>query len=485
MKRGITVVALATTLSAVLGLALLAVGAAPAVAAPGASLSVTARVSGAARAAESAAPPGLVVPRGLRPQPIGSNVNSDVCQNLSSQPPAPTSPTFPTTTLWAEQALNFTKAWPVTEGAGVTAAVVDSGVDWNSQLAGRLSGIDLTGTGPEDCAGHGTLVAGLIGAADQQKSNGNPFYGVAPAASILSVKVTVGSSSPGSAGTNTLAQGIYDAAFLGAQVISISIQVSDPTPLLADAVQYAISRNAVIVAAGGNDNAPGCNSDPQTCQGPFYPASYPGVLSVGALNTDGTLGDFSDARSNVRVTAPGVEIWSTAPGGYTEDQGTSFATPFVSGVAALIIASHPGISEQAVINRIVDTADGNDGPGTGAGMINPYDAVTALTLPGAPPAAGNPVSVSRALPPDTVARDTAIWVTVGSLGGALLLVIATVVIRQGRRRRWRARPAATPGVASAGPAPPGPGQEPAAVPAGPGSPSALDDDSSDIFSERW
>jgi membrane-anchored mycosin MYCP len=489
MKR-ITIAALGAALSTVLGLAMLAVGVAPAIAAPGASLSGLARVSGAARAAEPAAKPSAkssskpkpaappqVAPDGERPVTIGSNVDSSDCGPGGGSTQQLTNTKLPTSTPWAEQALNFRSVWPITEGAGVTVAVVDSGVDYSPQLRGKVKGFDLTGTALDDCVPHGTLVAGIIAASDET-GTGNPFYGVAPAANILSIKVTASQQDTNSNATALLARGIVDAAALGARVINVSITSGGggalPAAQLVDAVRYAQSRNAVIVASGGNDNQPG-----QPAHGPFYPAALPGVLSVGALNTDGTLASFSDQLSNVQVTAPGTSIVSTSPNGYYIDNGTSFATAFVSGVAALIIAEHPEFTEQEVIDRIVDTADGNTGPGTGAGMVNPLQAVTALALGGGTKVAGlprQPVSVSRVAPQDPATRSASIGITLGSLGGVALLVAGSIVTRQGRRRRWR--PGTVTGArtaAAAGPAPPGP-ESSGAPPAG-----GFDD----IFGERW
>jgi type VII secretion-associated serine protease mycosin len=362
---------------------------------------------------------------------------------------------------WAQNALNFEAAWqPGNSGSGVTVAVVDSGVSvdsgvpGNSQLAGKVDGIDLTNTVPTDCDGHGTGVAGII-AASNQISEGNAFAGVAPAARILSVKVTVGEGFSTTSGTADLAQGIIDAAVLGAKVISVSVQGGN-SATLANAVAFAESKGAVIVAAGGNDDQPG---QPKT--GPYYPASYPGVLSVGSLDPDGSLDQLSDQHSNVRVTAPGADITSLTPGGFNNQlTGTSFATPFVAGVAALVIASHPQLSAQEVIARIVDTADGSTGPGTGAGMVNPLQAVTAVLPPASaqPSASTRPqsVPVAGALPPDTGTRDASLLVTLGSVAAAVLVIAAGLVIGPGRRRRWRpgaVTGAGTESAASAGPQP--------------------------------
>jgi membrane-anchored mycosin MYCP len=339
---------------------------------------------------------------------------------------------------WAQQALDFSSAWSLSEGQGVTVAVVDSGVDYNPQLAGRVSAIDLTGTGDEDCVGHGTAVAGIIAASDLQ-ARGLLFTGVAPLARIMSVKVTNNDKKFSSA---LLAEGIYDAAFRGAQVINVSATAKS-SPALLGAVDYALSRNAVIVAAGGNDTSAG--------KGPFYPASYPGVLSVGAVEHDGALAPFSDRLSHVAVTAPGWNITSTDLGAYQDQMaGTSFSAAYVSGVAALVRARFPSMSAALVIRRIVDTADGGAGSGTGNGLVNPLLAVTEI-LPSparasaAPSTRPQPVSVDRAPLANRTARFTALTITACSLAAAVLISVGAVVIRRGRRRRWRAARAAIPG----------------------------------------
>ena len=375
-------------------------------------------------------------------------------------PPVPAS-TRVTAEPWAQQALDFSSAWPLAQGQGITVAVVDSGVDYSPQLTGKVDAVDVTNTGFQDCVGHGTAVAAIIAARDFQ-ARGVPFEGVAPAARILSVKVNSQASgnSPTTGSATTLAQGIIDAAALGAQVINVSIQTKN-TPELSRAVRFALSKGAVIVAAGGNDGT-------GTGTGPFYPASYPypGVLSVGAVESDGSLAPFSDLGSRVAVTAPGLNVTSAWPGGFANGSlnGTSFAAAFVSGVAALVRSRFPGLSGPAVANRIEVTANGGTGPGTGNGLVNPLEAVTAILPPGAAPspspsAGPQPVSVSRAPPPDRAARTTALAVTAGALGAAALVTLGAVVISQGRRRRWRAGRARIPaddGPAASDPPPPSP-----------------------------
>jgi len=342
----------------------------------------------------------------------------------------------PTATPWAQRALSFSSVWGLTEGAGVTVAVIDSGVDANPQFGDRVTvGPDLSGvTGfpvGADCVGHGTAVASIIAAAPRA---GVSFSGVAPRAQILSIKITNSELAiPG----GVTATAIRDAVGLGAGVINLSLAGAD-TPALRSAVQFARARDVVLVAAAGNDGA-------DSGKGPFYPAAYPGVLSVGAVARDGSLASFSDTRTPVTVTAPGVGVASAYPGAYPdayslEDNGTSFATAFVSGVAALVRASHPNLRAAQVVARIAATADGAAGPGTGHGMVNPVQAVTAV-LPEDGAGAGavaQHVPVSRPAPPETRTRTVAMAIAGGALVLVLVVIAAATVIPAARRRSRRA-----------------------------------------------
>ena len=330
------------------GLVLVAAAQAPAAAAAGSAAGPVRVVAAKAspkpstkptsKPSKSKAPPTPSVPVPVATEPGPSQQCSDSNQVTSKVKSVP----------WAQKALDWSSAWPLTEGRGIKVAVVDSGVDGNPQLAGKVTAIDLTGTGFQDCSGegHGTAIAGIIAASVQVQ--GNPFEGVAPEAKILSVKVFTQTQQSNSSAT--LAQGIRDATLLGAQVINVSMTTRSSL-VLRSAVDFALSRNVVIVASGGND-------DQQNGVGPFYPANYPGVLSVGALEPNGSLAPFSDQRSHVAVTAPGVSITSTAPGGYSVNSlnGTSFATAFVSGVAALVRSRYP--EPDRARSRSADQADG-------------------------------------------------------------------------------------------------------------------------------
>jgi membrane-anchored mycosin MYCP len=391
---------------------------------------------------QPAPPPPSTVPT---PVPVTTPLPPTACQNAPQQPYEPSSSTV-STTPWAQNVLNFTSVWPLTTGAKVTVAVVDSGVDYSTQFGNRVNAIDMIPDDPagiEDCVGHGTMVAGIIAAADDQPE-GNPFAGVAPDANILSVKVTNSEDLTNqlTADPATIADAIIDAVNLHASVINVSIASTSDDPQMEYALSFALSHNVVVVAAAGNDE-PNPNDPAQIITGPFWPASYPGVLSVGAVEQGGSLASFSDTRTPVDVTAPGVEVTSIVPGGYYVYNGTSFAAPFVAGVAALIRSEYPSMTAAQVVARIEETADGGTGPGTGYGLVNPVAAVTAAlpsstsANPSLPPRPG-PVSVARPEALNRGTRDAAMAVTGGSVSAAALLAVGALVITQGRRRRWRA-----------------------------------------------
>jgi len=327
---------------------------------------------------------------------------------------------------WAQKALRFAAVWDRTRGAGVTVAIVDSGVDANPQFGDRvIFGPDLVaGTKPgipagADCVGHGTAVASIIAAAPVP---GVSFTGVAPAARILSVKISGTDTFP----TSVTPQGIMDAVQFGADVINLSLATPDDVPALRNAVEYALHHNVVVVAAAGNDL-------PQGGTGPFYPAAYPGVLAVGAVGPGGVLAGFSDRHTPVGVTAPGVNVTTAYPGTFPAaydpgQNGTSFAAAFVSGVVALVRSAHPGLNAAQVVARIEATAHGAAGPGTGHGLVDPVRAVTAVLPAEQPRTAQTP----RAAPSEGAARTVALAAIAGSFGLLVVVVTAVLVIRRRR-----------------------------------------------------
>lgn len=360
-----------------------------------------------------------------------------------TQPCVPQQPGAPNhTEPWGQHRLDFQRVWSLTRGQGVLVGEVDSGVDRSHpQLAGRvLPVIDLTHTRPTDCDGHGTRVAGIIVGRDgtDLARQGIVFTGVAPDATLLPVKQTVGANNDVN-GVALLAQGIRVATDHGAKVINVSVTTSADAPVLHDAVRYAQAHDVVIVAAAGNEQNVGQQSGPQ------YPANYDGVLSVSAINEKGEPASFTISATRVSVAAPGVHIISTAAGPrhqYNVDDGTSFAAPFVTGVVALVRAYHPELSYLQVEHRIEVTADRGTNPELGFGVVNPYQAVTAV-LPEenvhvAAPATPHPIAPLRAAGAgDTHTRNLALLLGGIAVLASGVIVCAAVLVPRGRRRGWR------------------------------------------------
>jgi type VII secretion-associated serine protease mycosin len=289
------------------------------------------------------------------------------------------------------------RAWDVTQGSGIVVAVVDTGVDLNHpDLAGRLvHGTDIVnaGSNPQDDVGHGTMVAGIIVA---DRNNGRGIAGVAPLAKVMPVKV-LGKNGVGNDGD--IATGITWATDHGASVINLSLGGPLDDPALRAAVAYAISHNVVVVAAAGNDGA-------ETVE---YPAAYPGVIAVSATGHTGALTSFSSWGSRIDIAAPGLDITSTALGTtYDVESGTSFSSPIVAGVAALVRARFPAFTAADVRARLLSTARDVGLPGVdrafGHGLVDALAAVDSSH-----PAAPHPTfRVGPNEPNDTISEATPI-----------------------------------------------------------------------------
>ena len=202
---------------------------------------------------------------------------------------------------WALDAVDFGNAWATTRGAGVTVAVVDSGVLGNHEdLAGSvLQGTDLVGSGNgwNDELGHGTHVAGVIAA---HVSNGLGIIGAAPSVKILPVRVLDGG---GSGQSSDVAEGIIYAADHRARVINLSLGGTNADAGTRTAIQYAVSKGSVVLAAAGNS---GQSGSPR-----IYPGAFPEVVAVGAVDVHSQRAAFSNVGDYVDVVAPGVDVLST------------------------------------------------------------------------------------------------------------------------------------------------------------------------------
>lgn len=397
--------------------------------------------------AQAVSPPGIDdkwLPEPALPAPTRPTVQREVCAALTrdsrpgrNQPPG---------------AFDLSEMWRLTRGAGQRIAVIDTGVSRHRRLPDVVPGGDYvsTGDGTQDCDAHGTLVAGIIAAAPDSKSDG--FSGIAPEATLISIRQSSAKFSPatdrsrsGVGDVDTMAKAVRTAADLGASVINISSVACVPVAAALDdralgaALAYAVDiKNAVVVAAAGNTGgAAQCppqrpDATWQTITVAVSPAWYDDyVLTVGSVNAEGAPSGFSLAGPWVDVAAPGEAVASLAPDPVS---GTSYAAPVVSGLAALIRARFPALTARQVMQRIESTAHhppaGWD-PLVGNGTIDPLAAVSTgmgppATTPKPPPAAA-PAAVS---PPttrsrDTRARDTAVR------GAAVCLVALTVALAAG------------------------------------------------------
>lgn len=292
---------------------------------------------------------------------------------------------------WDLQTVEAPAAWDLTTGsASVLVAVIDTGVSASHpDLAGKVTaGYDFANndSDPTDDfapSGHGTKVAGIIGAAS---NNGVGVAGIAWQSPILPVKVC---DSTGQCSDANIASGIIYAVDQGAKVINISLGGPSPSSTLADAVNYAWNKGAVVVAAAGNSGG-----SPDTNQ-ILYPAAYPNVVAVGAASQDDPLfgsdqrASFSSYGPELDIVAPGTNIYSTNYSGtYTSGSGTSFAAPQVAGAAALLWARGAS-SNSAVVNALYqgaldinDTSHYGSGPGWdeyyGWGRLDIYRSLLAL-----------------------------------------------------------------------------------------------------------
>jgi subtilisin family serine protease len=250
--------------------------------------------------------------------------------------------------LWALPAIRAPEAWASTRGAGATVAVVDSGVDLSHpELVERLvpgwDYVDGDAT-PQDMNGHGTHVAGTVAATE----NSADVVGVAPAASVQPLRVLDGS---GRGSTLTVTRAFDAAGDAGVRVVSASLGSASPSRAEELAIRH--HPGTLFVVAAGND---GANVD----VAPEYPCAYdaPNVLCVGASMPDDAPAPFSNHGAvGVDLFAPGTDILSTRLGGGSVfSQGTSMATPHVSGAAALLFALHPEWSAAQVKQALMDGA---------------------------------------------------------------------------------------------------------------------------------
>ena len=225
---------------------------------------------------------------------------------------------------WALDRINISALWQNTRGnPEVLVAVLDTGIntcheDLHGQIAAEARFVDSPSC--DDKHGHGTHIAGIIASHE----NGWGATGVAPESRLLNVKVA---DDTGKCKASDLSEGITWAADNGASVINISIEISEKSGKLEEAINYAWNEGCLVIGAAGNDGS----------QSPVYPAAYENCVAVAATDRSDTLALLSNHGEWVDMAAPGSGIYSTLPDNhYGHKTGTSFACAHVSGAAALL-----------------------------------------------------------------------------------------------------------------------------------------------------
>ena len=287
---------------------------------------------------------------------------------------------------WALDALRAEQVWQRQRAGDVVVAVVDTGVDaTHPDLVGQVvpgwDAFSSTTRGMVDPNGHGTGVAGIIGAV---VGNGVGIAGFAPDVRILPIRV-LDENRIGS--ITDVERGIRAATSLGADVINLSFGSARPAPGIRTAIAEATLAGAVVIASAGNSY--------ELDGGPRYPAADSEVTSVAAVDRSLRHARFSTAHPTVDVTAPGTDILMLDHGGgYALDAGTSFSAPYVSAAAALLRARYPRATPAQITERLVESVRDLGPKGHddlhGHGLLQPlaaldWEATSGCRVPGAEP----------------------------------------------------------------------------------------------------
>jgi hypothetical protein len=389
--------------------------------------------------------------------------------------------------LWVLSAVHAHAAWRVTQGRGVLVAVLDSGVDPSvSDLSGSvIAGPNLTDvpTRPSNpnWGVHGTWMASLIAGHGHGRGHASGIIGVAPKARILSIRVITDRSDPGYrryqqqpsvVGQRELARAIWIAVARGAGVISMSLGYTQPSAPVRAALQYAVNHNVVVVASAGNSGseriALGHGHAPYS-----FPADYPGVIGVAAVNAAGRPASFSSGNFSVQVAAPGVNVPAAGRHNrYWLVSGTSPACALTAGVAALVRAKYPTLTAAQVRLAILRSAWHRPATGyndeVGFGTVNAAAALTAAgrlakqapagnSAAAVAAAAGNFGGGPHAVPRVPVPPRAAVpfrYLYAAAAGSLLLLLLSLWRLAAGLAARGAARRSAAWPQATAPPGPP-------------------------------
>ncbi len=361
------------------------------------------------------------------------------------------------TETWVLDALNVQPAWSITRGHGVIVAVIDSGVDPRvSDLTGSVrTGPDLTGVHTPASnrfwGVHGTWMASLIAGHGHGAGNSSGIIGIAPQSTILSIRVITDADDPNynayehesvSRGQHELATAIGYAVAHHARVISMSLGYSLQSSIVRQALQDAYDHNVVVVASAGNS---GEQAGASTAgQAPYsFPADYPGVLAVGAVDRQGQPASFSSENLSVQVAAPGFQVPAQGrDSSYWLVSGTSPACALTAGVAALIKSRYPQLTDTQVISAITTSTTPSSRPAggyndrVGFGEVNAAAALAAAgkfasarPAPGLPPDRHFGGGVAAVPPPPVRPRGLSALAVYCLLGACCLGLVAVAVSR--------------------------------------------------------
>jgi hypothetical protein len=383
---------------------------------------------------------------------------------------------------WWLSNLDVTTALLASQGSGVTVAVLSDGVDASQpDLVGVVTQAAAPAGAPQATGQflgeQGTGIASLIAGHGHGAAGASGIIGVAPAAKILSVPVTLPADDPQLADPTVaalipgaIAAGIRYAVSHGAEVIDLPIDPGQPGATGAGgdsaaaggsqaeqaAVQYAIAHDVVLVAPAGDDET--------TTDAPNFPAAYPGVIAVGAFNDKFVKAPFSSHDSYVTVTAAGQGVTAAANnGGYQVMNSTAAASAVVSGIVALIRSRYPGLGvtavRKALITSTVFRPPNGLLDGSGYGTVDAARAMAAAAVLATPRSRLAGTNAARVVAPSAIpAAVTASSLTphllrAGAISGAVLVLLllligwyALVSRRRARRQRqstaeWAQRPA--------------------------------------------
>lgn len=261
---------------------------------------------------------------------------------------------------WAVAAYGIPNLWKQTKGEGVRVAVIDSGVAPHQALSGVV--VDWRNFSKDsevyDSLGHGTHVAGIIGA------KSGVAKGIAPGCSIISMKV-LGHSGMGS--TEAVATAVRHCVDAKVDIACMSLGSPRADSRLHDAIRHAVNNDIIVVCAAGNDGGP-----------VNYPAAFVETIAVGAVDKDGNVCEFSSRGKEITVAAPGQDITSTwLNDGYACVSGTSMAAPFVAGVLALYVSACRKDNRKVdVAGALAETCRDAGAPGKcdeyGWGLMDPH-----------------------------------------------------------------------------------------------------------------